>query len=183
MRGITLLELLVVLALLGVLTAMSAAALGPMTRRYRISQGAEQVSQAVYLARALSRETSRCHLVEVLDAAGNVLAPGGAGSIVRVRRRATADCETAIVEPPVSPLLTEVERVRLPTGVSVKLSFLPAGPARPEVMWRPNGRLTTNTNSARFTLASTVAASTTSVVQVDPQGAICVDPSPPGACL
>jgi len=171
MRGFTLLEMLIVVALLGVLAAMSAVAVTPLATRYRVGQGTELALQTLYQARAQARELSRCHQVEVM-LVGVPVAPGVAGDSLRIRRRVDADCETPIAaEPPPSPALEVVETVNMPQGISVTVPALLVPP-----VWRSNGRLTPNAET-QLLITTTAAApiqSTSRVVRALPQGPICV---------
>ena len=126
----TLLEVMVVVAILGVLAAISATSLGPLVGRYRQQAAAEAVAQVVALARMEARQQARCYQVQVLSA-GVPVAPGAAGDAIHVVRRADADCETG------APVLlpdTRFSDVRLPAGV---VALVPLGSSVPE--FRPNG--------------------------------------------
>jgi len=129
-RGMTLLEVMVVVALLGVLTALSASSLGPLVGRYRQQAAAEAVAQEVALARMEARQQGRCYQVQILSS-GAPVAPGTSGDAIHVVRRADADCETG------APVLQPDPRfsdVRLPAGV---VALVPLGSSVPEL--RPNG--------------------------------------------
>lgn len=129
-HGMTLLELMVVVALLGVLTTLSATALEPLVGRYRQQTAAEAVAQVLALARMEARQQGRCYRVQIL-ASGVPVAPGTSGDAIHVVRRADADCETA------TPVLQPDARffdVRLPAGV---VALVPVGSSVPE--FRPNG--------------------------------------------
>lgn len=126
----TLIELMVVVAILAVLATISATALGPMVGRYRQMAAAEAVAQLVALARVEARQQTRCYQVQVL-AGGFPVAPGTPGDAVRVVRRADADCEA--VAPPLQPDLRFTD-VQLPRGTE---ALVPVTSAVPE--FRPNG--------------------------------------------
>jgi prepilin-type N-terminal cleavage/methylation domain-containing protein len=126
----TLIELMVVVAILAVLAAISATALGPMVSRYRQLVAAEAVAQVVAQARVEARQQTRCYGIQVL-AAGVPVAPGTPGDTLRVIRRLDADCETA--GPPTQPDL-RFDDVRLANGIQ---ALVPAGFSAPE--FRPNG--------------------------------------------
>lgn len=129
-RGMTLLELMVVMAIIGVMAAISATALGPVVQRYRQSAAVESVAQVVALARVEARQQTRCYQVQLLSA-GLPVAPGVDGDTVRVVRRVDADCED-----PAPPLAADARftDVRLPRGV---VALVPLGSSAPE--FRPNG--------------------------------------------
>lgn len=167
--GFTLLELLVGVAILMALTTVAAVALGPLSARYRTSQGAELVAQAVHDARLLARSTGRCVHLEVL-AGGAVVGPGSAGDAVRLSRRTKADCESAATPAD----LEVVETVALPTGVPVTV---PA--ANVDLVWRPNGRTQPGTD----TRLDVGAAPHTTALLVRAWGPACGFPSAAlGAC-
>lgn len=173
MRGFTLVEMLVIVALLGILTALSAASLGPLATRYRLLQGAELVSEEVYQARAWARETGRCHLIEVLDGTARAGA-GLPGDALRIQRRVNTDCDSA----PGPASLEVVELVHLPPNVKV---LLPDGESAP--VWRPNGRLAGPAMELLVGRMVDGAFEARSAIRIQPQGPVCVaDPVSPGRC-
>src|SRR5262245_55697779 len=129
-RGMTLIELMVVVALLAVLAAISASALGPMVDRYRQTAATEAVAQLVALVRVEARQQTRCYRMQIL-AAGAPVPPGTPGDTVSVARRKDADCQT--LAPALEPDL-RFDDVRLPRGIE---ALVPAASAIPE--FRPNG--------------------------------------------
>jgi prepilin-type N-terminal cleavage/methylation domain-containing protein len=129
-RGMTLIELMVVVAILAILAAISATALGPMVGRYRQMVAAEAVAQIVSQARVEARQQGRCYRVQV-TAAGTPVAPGTPGDAMHVVRRDSADCQTS------TPTLVADARfsdVRLPQGIQ---ALVPSTFTEPE--FRPNG--------------------------------------------
>jgi prepilin-type N-terminal cleavage/methylation domain-containing protein len=174
MRGFTMVELLVTVALLGVLTALSVATLGPLRDRYNRRQAAELAASAAARAQLLARETGRCHTLEVYtaDVSGNpvkVASVGDLGDRLRLQRRTTPDCEgdaVALGE------LEHVEWVRMPGSMRVRVQ---AGNTEPE--WRPNSRLRQGTTELRF-----VAAGPELAVRLMGQGPVCVSEIPLEAC-
>jgi len=129
-RGMTLIELMVVVAILAILAAISATAVGPMVSRYRQMVSAEAAAQLVSQARVEARQQGRCYRVQV-TAAGTPVAPGTPGDALHVVRRSNADCKTT------TPALVADLRfsdVRLPVGIQ---ALVPTGSTEPE--FRPNG--------------------------------------------
>lgn len=148
-------------ALLGLLAALSASALGPLVTRYRQVEAQHQAAQVVMQARAAARKRGRCYRVQVL-AAGTPVAPGVAGDGLRVVQRADADCETS------SPALQADPRypdVLMPRGVAV---MVPSASALPE--FRPNG-YTQDLNDTSLLLGT--AASPERLVIVRHNGPVC----------
>jgi prepilin-type N-terminal cleavage/methylation domain-containing protein len=174
MHGFTMVELLVTVAILGLLTALSVATLGPLRDRYARRQAAELAASAAARAQLLARETGRCHTLEVYtaDASGNpvkVTNIGDLGDRLRLQRRTTADCETVPVP---TGELEHVEWVRMPGRVRVRVL---AGGTEPE--WRPNSRLRQGTTELRF-----VSTGPELTVRLVAQGPVCVIDNPLEEC-
>ncbi|WP_224361327.1 pilus assembly FimT family protein [Hyalangium versicolor] len=128
MRGYTLMELMVTVALLAMMSAMTAVGLQPLQARFRLRKAADATAQMLVRARQRAVETGRCHQVEVL-AEGIPVKAGTPGDALRMSRRRDADCEA-----PADPLaLDEVERIPLPDRMHVvqerggSLVFRPTG--------------------------------------------------------
>jgi prepilin-type N-terminal cleavage/methylation domain-containing protein len=128
MRGYTLMELMVTVALLALMSAMTAVGLQPLQARFRLRKAADATAQLLVRARLRAVETGRCHQIEVLSNDIPVKA-GTPGDALKVSRRRDADCES-----PADPLaLIEVERVTLPEHMKVlqeksdTLVFRPTG--------------------------------------------------------
>jgi prepilin-type N-terminal cleavage/methylation domain-containing protein len=130
MRGFSLLELMTVVALLAILSALSVTGLQPLMTRFRQQQAADATAQFLVRARQRALETGRCHGVEVLDSGAPVVA-GTPGTVLRMRSRPTADCEVSAA----SVTFTDVETLTLPERMQVKQET--AGTA----VYLPNGRL------------------------------------------
>ena len=94
-RGMTLIEVMVVVAILAILAAISATAIGPMVARYRQMVSAEAAAQLVSQARVEARQQGRCYRVQV-TLAGAPVAPGTPGDALHVVRRDSADCQTRV---------------------------------------------------------------------------------------
>jgi prepilin-type N-terminal cleavage/methylation domain-containing protein len=132
--GFTLIEMLVAVALLGVITALSITALGPLQARYNRRQAADLVASAAARAQLSARETGRCHSLQVYKADGTAASIGQWGDRLRLVRRTTADCENT------NPGEEEVvEWVRMPGRIEVQVPS--ATPAKTTPEWRPNSRL------------------------------------------
>lgn len=129
-RGMTLIELMVVVAILAILAAISATAVGPMVARYRQMVSAEAVAQIVSQARVEARQQGRCYRVQV-TLAGAPVPPGTPGDALHVVRRNSADCETGT---PTLVADTRFSDVRLPPGIQ---ALVPGVSTEPE--FRPNG--------------------------------------------
>jgi prepilin-type N-terminal cleavage/methylation domain-containing protein len=170
MRGFTMVELMITVALLGLLTALSVATLGPLRDRYTRRQAAELAASAAARAQLLARETGRCHRLEVYttDASGNpieVTNIGDPGDRLRLQRRTTADCEHD--DPKSLGELEHVEWVRMPGRVRVRIQTAPGSPM-PE--WRPNSRLRQNLD----TQLRVGASGSELVIRLMKQGPVCV---------
>jgi prepilin-type N-terminal cleavage/methylation domain-containing protein len=131
-RGMTLLEMMMVVAIISILAAVSASALGPAVGRYRQAAAAEAVAQLVALARLEARQQTRCYQVQVLSG-GTPVAPGTPGDTVHVERRTSAECDSW---PPLTATApdTRLSDVRMPTGME---ALVPSASSVPE--FRPNG--------------------------------------------
>jgi prepilin-type N-terminal cleavage/methylation domain-containing protein len=133
MRGYTLLELMTVVALLGILSALSVTGLQPLVNRYRRQESVDTAAQLLVRARQRALETGRCHHVQVLELGAPVAAHGDEGNGLRILRRPDADCVT---DPDPDPAtLVEVERMSLPERMRVR----PMAPV--PIVFLPNGRL------------------------------------------
>lgn len=92
-RGYTLIELMTVVAILSAIAGMTAAAMGPMVRRLRVTQAAAVATGALAQARAQARASLRCVEVDVTTpVAGRPpdalvpSPPGEAGTLLRLWR-------------------------------------------------------------------------------------------------
>ena len=137
MRGYTLMELMVTVALLALMSAMTAAGLQPLQARYRLRKATDATAHLLVRARQRAVETGRCHQVEIL-AEGIPVSGSALGDALRISRRRDADCES-----PADPLaLVEVERLTLPERTQVRLEgsgtlvFRPTGRTWDNAPWR-----------------------------------------------
>lgn len=163
-RGLTLVELMVVVALIGILTSIAASAIGPLATRYRVRQGTETAAHALARAQTQVRATGRCHRLEasVLDVA---VAAGTEGSSLLLSSLDSADCETGTA-------WTTLETFALPNGVTAMVD-LGAGP---NPIFRPNGR----SRAAAGALLRVSPTGIDSRIRVSASGAICITDL--GAC-
>ena len=177
MRGFTLLELMTTLAIFGVITALTVAALGPLKDRYNHEQAVEMATGAAVRAQLLARESARCHVLEVY-AGTNLVANDIPGDRLRIQRRRTADCDSAVPDP---TRVEHVEWLMMPEGVTVTQ----VGPGKAE--WRPNGRLQSvdaDINTARdaWLAVTTQRRSRTTDILFRRQGSICIMGASVGNC-
>lgn len=173
-QGFTLVEMLITVALLGVLTGLSVATLGPLKDRYSRRQAAELVASAAARAQLAARETGRCHTLEVYtaDGSGNpvkVTNVGDLGDRLRIRRRTTPDCESDAIA---LGELEHVEWVRMPGQSRVRVQL-----PQQEPEWRPNSRPRQGTSELRV-----VSGGQELAVRVMAQGPVCVSELPLEGC-
>jgi type II secretory pathway pseudopilin PulG len=172
-HGFTLVELLTIVAILGLFTSLSVAALGPLRDRYNLRQAGELVASAAARAQLQARETGRCHTLQVytLNAAGTAVPVsnlGDEGDRLRVGRRTTADCGDSTEAAPHE----EIEWVRMPGRSRVRVT----GTSEPE--WRPNSRLRKGATELRVW----ANVNEELVIQLMAPGAVCVSELPLEVC-
>lgn len=172
-HGFTLVELLTIVAILGLFTSLSVAALGPLRDRYNLRQAGELVASAAARAQLQARETGRCHTLQVytVNASGNpvqVTNLGAEGDRLRVARRTTADCGDSLEAGPHE----EIEWVRMPGRSRIRVT----GTSEPE--WRPNSRLRQGATEFRVR----ANANEELAIQLMAPGAVCVSELPLEAC-
>jgi prepilin-type N-terminal cleavage/methylation domain-containing protein len=140
--GFTLIEMLVTVALLGVITVLSVTALGPLQARYNRRQAADLVASTAARAQLLARESGRCHGLEIhKETAGvvsKVTTPGNKGDRLVLVRRTTADCHRDQSDTTNPDPLDPVETVRIPGGIEVSVH---TGKNTEPLEWRPNSRI------------------------------------------
>jgi prepilin-type N-terminal cleavage/methylation domain-containing protein len=166
-RGMTLIELMVVVAILAILAAISGSALAPMVGRYRQMVAAEAAAQLVSQARVEARQQGRCYRVQV-TAGGVPVAPGTPGDALHVVRRDSADCQTGT---PTLVADTRLSDVRLPQGIE---ALVPGAFSEPE--FRPNG-YTQNQSDTELQVGPAGAPSTR--ITIRSYGPICAGPITP----
>jgi prepilin-type N-terminal cleavage/methylation domain-containing protein len=167
MRGYTLMELMVTVALLAMMSAMTAVGLGPLQARYRLRRAVDATAQLLVRTRLRAIETGRCHQIEVL-ADGIPVSAGTPGDALRVSRRRDADCESRA-----DPLaFVEVERLLLPERMQVSLE------GSGSLVLRPTGRTWDNA-PRRFQVGREGA---TRIVVAAPNGPVCALEDEAGGC-
>jgi prepilin-type N-terminal cleavage/methylation domain-containing protein len=167
MRGYTLMELMVTVALLAIMSSLTVAGLQPLLARFRLRQATEATAQLLVRTRLRAIETGRCHHVEVLED-GTPVGPGAVGDTLRVSRRRDADCEART-----DPLaLVEVERMRLPERMLVRQE------GSGSLVFRSTGRTWDNA-SWRFLVGPPEVAR---AVVATPHGPVCMLDGMQGAC-
>ncbi|MBI5545865.1 MAG: prepilin-type N-terminal cleavage/methylation domain-containing protein [Deltaproteobacteria bacterium] len=170
--GYTLLEMMTVVSLLAILTALAASSLEPIRARVATRQGAELMEQALLAARQRSLASGRCHRVELLDGAGAPTPAGTPAEGLRLRRWSHAGCENPS---PTAADFDQAERFSLPHGVRARL----LSPS--DIDWLPNGRPLLGP-TARVQLELSYGANQL-WVEAMPQGVICVkDAAAAGGC-
>lgn len=175
MRGMTLVELVVVVGLLGVLSALALVGAQPLAHRYHQRDAVELASQLVSEAQVRARATGRCHRV-VAQALGVLATPGTAGDALVLEARPTADCESS----PASVTWTQVDRAAMPSGTSA-LNVNDASGTLTE--FRPNGRVRIEGGVGVGALLVRTVGLSDQLVRTVNQGATCLfDAASPGAC-
>ncbi len=150
-------ELMVTVALLAMMSAMTAVGLQPLLARFRLRQASDTTAQLLIRTRQRAIETGRCHQIALL-ADGLPVTPGSPADSLRVSRRRDADCESDR-----SLALVEVERIPLPERIPLRQ------PEPGSLVFRPTGRTADNA-SWRFHVG---APELTRTVLVTPHGPVC----------
>jgi prepilin-type N-terminal cleavage/methylation domain-containing protein len=127
-RGLTLLEMMIVISILGIVTAMAVPNLTPVINNQRLAGQADEVAGMLDRARRLAEATGRCHRVRLLD--GNL----------RLEPRLDSNCVNGIGTASRWGVARGV--VRPTPGVQFTLASL--GHGNPWVIYRPNGRIRGN---------------------------------------
>lgn len=124
-RGVTLIEMLVVVAILGVIAALATPSLLPLARRGKLKAATEEVAAFLDDARARASSQGRCFRVRVV-----------AGSLV-LERRSSVDCVNLAADGWEAPT-----RTKGLAGVTLTVESIPAALAADErLIFRPNSRL------------------------------------------
>lgn len=177
-RGASLLEVMIVLAIVGILAAIAVPSIVPTVRRAEAASTSEQIAGFVEEARRRAVSTGRCHRVVVV-----------APATLRIERRTTPDCVNLTLDA-WDPVRARVfEKATL--AVDAQPGTVPAAEAlifRPTSRLRGDGDLDTTDDGARLT--ATFTSGHVGVVVVTSIGRICTetraDPPPafaaPGAC-
>lgn len=167
--GFSLLEMMTVVALIGIVTSLAVGSLEPLRARLTARHAAEVVAAALGSARERAAARGRCVYVELLTAEGKPVEPGDRATALRLRPWARPGCSGAPRESDLDP----GERIALPQTATVSL---PKG-ARP-LHWLPNGR----PRDGR-TLLETRYGVDQAWVEAVAQGVVCLkSSSAPGGC-
>jgi prepilin-type N-terminal cleavage/methylation domain-containing protein len=171
----TLVEVLIVVALLGVLSALAVLGARPMSNRFRQRDGVEQAAQLVSEAQVRARATGRCHRV-VAQLAGALAPAGTPGDSLVLQARPTADCEVA----PGTVVWVDLERAALSASVR------PVNVDNGTWTWsefRPNGRVRLNGGTGVGALIIQADDLQPQLVLTVNQGVTCqLDQATPGPC-
>ncbi len=180
--GFTLVEMLVTVALLGLITALSVTALGPLQARYNRRQAADLVASTAARAQLLARESGRCHGLEVYKpgVTGNpVQVPlGQKGDRLRLVRRTTADCHRDLDDTANPDPVEYVEWVRMPGRMEVRVD---AAKNPNPVEWRPNSRIRKG-GEALLWVTPTAGSDPPLAIRMMEQGPVCVGDSATEVC-
>ncbi|HLM47863.1 MAG TPA: type II secretion system protein [Myxococcaceae bacterium] len=180
--GFTLIEMLVTVALLGVITVLSVTALGPLQARYNRRQAADLVASTAARAQLLARETGRCHGLEIHDEIGGVVSkvtiPGNTGDRLRLVRRTTADCHRDLIDTTNPDPVEPVEWVRMPGRMVVSVD---TGKNVEPLEWRPNSRIRKGGETV-LVVALKTDPSQRLLIRMMEQGPVCVSDSATEVC-
>jgi type IV fimbrial biogenesis protein FimT len=141
LRGLTLIEMTIALAILGVVVAMGAPSYLSAARQARLVAASDEVAAFTDLARRRAHQSGRCVRVRVT-----------AGNALFMEARNTPDCVNLGIDG-----WTNLQTFIAENGVVLGTSFT-AGTT--EIVFRPNGRLRgdgdaeTNDDAARITLTA-----------------------------
>ena len=162
-RGFTLAEMMTVVAIMAITTALAVGSIDRLRTHTAAREGAEAVQQAMIAARQRAHALGRCTRLELLDASGTTVGSGVAGVTLLLRTWSSAHCELGATD----ALDPGGEIRRLPMGVTARRDA-PADPATAD--WLPSGR-----TRAGGTTQFTVASPDTSLAVVGvPQGPVCI---------
>lgn len=166
--GFSLVELLVAVAVLGVVASLSAASLVPLQNHFRGRDAATRVAAAATRARASAWQTGRCHILTVYNGA-SAATVGTPGDRLLIQRYPTADCQNT----PTAASLQEVEWVLLPERVTVRQV---AGAGHP--VWRIQGRL----KAAQAVDLRVDSGDRQRFIRLALEGLVCTDDEPITGC-
>lgn len=170
----TMVELVVVLAMMAVLTTLAVVGARPVAERYRLRDATELAMQLIAEGQARARSTGRCHRV-VVYSAGALAAAGAPGDMLALEARPDADCQA----PPAGVAWLAVQREALATGV---VGQNLDDSTHTWVELRPQGRVRDNGGVSMAGLRFE-AGGQARLVRVAPQGVPCLtDPVTPAAC-
>jgi prepilin-type N-terminal cleavage/methylation domain-containing protein len=166
--GFSLVELLVVVAVLGVVAGLSAASLAPLQNHFRGRDAATRVASAATRARAFAWQTGRCHVLTIYNGA-SAATVGTPGDRLLLERYPTADCQNT----PAAGSLQPVEWVLLPERVTVQQVLGTDAP-----VWRLQGRL----KGTQVVDLRVDAGDRQRFIRLALEGAVCTDDEPITGC-
>jgi type IV fimbrial biogenesis protein FimT len=143
LRGVTLLEMLVVVAIIGILAAVATPAVEPAVKRARLRGAAEEVAGFIDDARHRAVTQGRCFRVRVVG-----------GDTLILERRSSVDCVDLAADG-----WEPAERTKTLRGFAIVGEAVPAVPADERFVFRPSSRLrgdgtlTTTASGSRLEIA------------------------------
>jgi prepilin-type N-terminal cleavage/methylation domain-containing protein len=158
-RGVTLVEMMIVVGIVGVIASLAVPNLGPVVKQQKIKGKTEEAAALVDRARRLAHATGRCHAVTVVG--------------VNLVLQETTGTEAANCVDLTTPGWSTIARV-VPDGGTVFTINAGSDP----IIMRPNGRLRGNANlsvtddQARIDI-SHPALDRGWLVKVTPLGRVC----------
>lgn len=161
-RGMTLIEMLVVVAVLGILAAIATPNLAPLARRGKLRATTEEVAAFLDDARMRAATQGRCFRVRVI------------GDALAVERRDSVDCVNLAADG-----WEGAARLKQIAGVTLAVESVPSVPADEQLVFRPNSRLrgdgtrTATEYGARIIISSVGGGPERGVVVVTRHGRVC----------
>lgn len=169
MRGFTLLEAMIVVAIIGVIAALAVPDLGPLLRKNRLATAADTTAAFIDTARRHAFATGRCTRIIAPSATRLTMQTRTAGDCVNLDDTAWVDTETFVPEWPVISFAL----------ASLSTAAAPANNFR--IVFRPNGRLvgdadlttTTSDDGARVSVLDSGLTTEARAVYVTANGRVC----------